>query len=426
MYNWSENGVLQGDFSYICMPWHENVPSVKKPSHMKFPKKSLFFTLAACLGLVITSCNEDITVTLKTYSIYNVTNTSASVGGKIDIVGDDIEEAGFLLTTKSTITLKYANCDHHESTASLSDVRVTFTGLSADSSYRYRLYAKTDDSIYYGSTYSFYPGSVLIPTEPVPSGYFQMGGTSEQTNFAKDDEFPVHLVTLSAFNLGTTEVTNAQFLQFLRSRKVGAGGSGLTASGVTKMLLYSNLHGLQYNADSSFWMIEPGFENHPVVRVTWYGANEFCRWAGGRLPTEAEWEWAARGGSSTSGTLFSGGNLADSTTVAWYKFNTQTLPVGHKDTQPVGTKVKNRLNLYDMSGNAWEWVADWYNLYLPLSQTNPKGMSDADATESGITDKVRRGGGWADADVNSLRVSRRDHNDPELNLGSCGFRFAKD
>lgn len=398
---------------------------------MKFPKKSLFITIAACMGLVLTSCKEDITVSLKTYSVYDVTNTSASVSGSVSIVGDDIEESGFLFSTVPTLTLKYTNSTHIQSAVSLTDVRVTINDLSADSSYRYRLYAKSDDSIYYGSTYSFYPGSVVLPTELVDGGSFQMGGTTEQSAYAKENEFPVHAVTVSTFRIGATEVTNAQFLKFIISRKITDGGSGLTASGVTKTLLYSNLHGLHYDMESAAWMIEPGFENHPVVRVTWYGASEFCRWAGGRLPTEAEWEWAARGGmvGQLSGgfpTLFSGGSLPDSTAVAWYKFNTKILPEGHKDTQPVATKTKNSLNLYDMSGNAWEWVADWYNLYLPLSQTNPKGMSDADATESGVTEKVRRGGGWADEDVNALRVSRRDHNVPDLNLGSCGFRFAKE
>lgn len=393
---------------------------------MKLSKNSLLFALAASMGMLISSCNEDITVTVKTFSPYKVTNTTASVAGKVDIVGDDIAEAGFLLTTNSTITLKYSNTHRHPSTGTLSDIKVTFTGLSADSSYRYRLYAKTDDSIYYGSTYSFIPGSVVLPTEPVPAGSFLMGGTGEQANYAKENEFPVHSVTLNAFEMGTTEVTNAQFLKFIQSRKIGAGGSGLTATGVTKTFLYSNLHGLQYDSGSGTWSIVSGFENHPVVRVTWYGANEFCRWAGGRLPTEAEWEWAARGGDAASTTLFSGGNLADADALAWYQFNTKDLPVGHNDTQPVATKAKNHLNLFDLSGNAWEWVADWYNTYLPIAQSNPTGMSDADATDSGITDKVRRGGGWADSDVNALRVSRRDHNSPELNLGSCGFRFAKD
>ncbi|MCX6308988.1 MAG: SUMF1/EgtB/PvdO family nonheme iron enzyme [Bacteroidia bacterium] len=397
---------------------------------MKFPKKSLFFTLAACMGLVITSCKEDITVSVKTYSVYQVTNSSASVNGSVSMVGDDIEESGFLLSTSPTLTLTYLNSNRYESTGSLSEVKVTFTGLAADSSYRYRLYAKTDDSIYYGATYYFMPGSVVLTTELVDGGSYQMGGSSEQATYAKENEFPVHAVALNGFRIGTTEVTNAQFMKFLMSRKITFGGTGLTASGVTKTFLFSNLHGLHYDLDSAAWNIEPGFENHPVVRVTWYGASEFCRWAGGRLPTEAEWEWAARGGMvgrlSSSIFVLSGGNLADSTTVAWYKFNTKTLPEGHRDTQPVATKTKNSLNLYDMSGNAWEWVADWYNLYLPLSQSNPKGMSDADALESGVTDKVRRGGGWADEDVNALRVSRRDHNLPELNLGSCGFRFAKD
>jgi formylglycine-generating enzyme required for sulfatase activity len=397
---------------------------------MKFPKNAFFLLVSACLGLVATSCSEDITASLKTYSVYNVTNTSASVRGIVSLVGDDIEESGFLISTKSTLTLRYSNCKHVEGTGSLSDVRVTFTGLSADSSYRIRMYARTDDSTYYGSTYGFCPGSVDVSTELVDGGTFQMGGTSEQTAYAKENEFPVHTVTVGTFRMGATEVTNAQFLKFLTSRKVGVGGSGLTGNGETKIFVYSNLHGLQYDTDSSIWKIVAGYENHPVVRVTWYGASEFCRWAGGRLPTEAEWEWAARGGKANQDanihTLFSGGNLADSTSIAWYKSNTKLLSQNHRDTQPVATKSKNSLDLYDMSGNAWEWVADWYNLYLPLTQTNPKGMSDADATESDVTDKVRRGGGWADEDINALRISRRDHNDPELNMGSCGFRFVKD
>lgn len=395
---------------------------------MKFPKKSLFITLAACMGLFITSCDEDVTATLTTYSVYDVTNTTASASGSISIVGDDIVESGFLLTTNSTIVLKTTNSVRHESMGSLLDVKVHFTNLSVDSTYRLRLYAISDDSIYYGSTYSFIPGSVSIPTELVDGGVFPMGGTTEQAAFARENEMPVHSVSVSSFRMGSTEVTNAQFLPFLKSRRIGNGGSALTESGVTKILLFPSLNGLKYKTESASWVIEPGFENHPVVRVTWYGANEFCRWAGGRLPTEAEWEWAARGGNASAGvsTLFSGGNLEDSTTVAWYYSNTKSLPVGHNDAQPVGTKSKNSLNLYDMSGNVWEWVSDWYLPYLITPQPDPKGMSDADALESGITDKVRRGGGWADPDVNALRVSRRDHNVPEANMGSCGFRFVKD
>lgn len=395
---------------------------------MKFPKKSLIISMVACMGSFLISCDEDVTATLTTYSVYDVTNTSASVSGSISIVGDDIEESGFLLTTNSTIVMKTTNCVRHVSTGSLLDVKVTFGSLSVDSIYRLRMYAISDDSIYYGSTYSFIPGSVVIPTELVEGGVFPMGGTAEQAAYAKENEFPVHSISVSAFRMGSTEVTNAQYLTFLKSRRITNGGSTLTGGGVTKILIYPNLHGLQYKTESASWVIAPGFENHPVVRVTWYGANEFCRWAGGRLPTEAEWEWAARGGNASAGvsTLFSGGNLEDSTAVAWFNSNTKSLPVGSNDAQPVGTKTKNSLNLYDMSGNVWEWVSDWYLPYLSTPQSDPMGMSDADALESGITDKVRRGGGWADPDVNALRVSRRDHNVPDANMGSCGFRFVKD
>lgn len=393
---------------------------------MKFTKKTLLFLFTACMGLMITSCNKDVVVSLKTYSIYEVTNTSASASGSVSIVGDDILESGFLLSTNSLLTLNETNSQHHESTGSLSEVKVTFTGLSADSSYRYRLYAKTADSIYYGTTYSFIPGSVVIPTVVVHGGTFEMGGTAEQDTFVKDNEFPIHRVTVDKFEMGTTEITNAQYLKFLISRKVGSGGYELTASGAAKAFIdFKNPYGLSYNTARAAWIIKPGLEDYPIVNVTWYGANEFCRWAGGRLPTEAEWEWAARGGSQGN-QLFSGCTLSNLSDYAWYQANVKDFPIGANDTQPVGTKTKNEASLYDMSGNVWEWVADWYNLYLAMDQINPKGMNDADAAESGITEKVRRGGGWADKEVNALRVSRRDHNNPELKLGSCGFRFAKD
>ena len=394
---------------------------------MKFPNNLLFFALAACIGLVITSCKEDVTVSLTTYSVYNVTNTSASVNGIVSIVGDDIKESGFLFSAIPTLILKYTNCSRHESTGSLTDVRATFDGLSADSSYRYSLYVKTDDSIYYGSTYSFYPGSVVIPTEFINGGTYQMGGTAEQDTFAKDNEFPVHTVTVGSFLMGTTEVTNAQFLKFLISRKIGSGEIGSSASGIARTFIkYDNLLGLKFNTTSAAWVIKQGFEDHPVVNVTWFGVNEFCRWAGGRLPTEAEWEWAARGGNEGNQFLFSGSNLTNLSDFAWYNANVKDFRDGSKDTQPVGTKGKNGQNLFDMSGNVWEWVADWYNLYLPLDQINPKGMSDADAAESGLKDKVCRGGGWADIDVDGLRVSKRGHIKPDSMTGSCGFRFAKD
>ena len=325
--------------------------------------------------------------------------------------------------------LTYKKCQRIQSTGSLTDFNIALTGLSADSTYRFRLFARSTDSVYYGLTTEFKPIPHSLNTKLVDGGVFDMGATSEQLPYAESDEFPVHAVTLSSFNLGLTEVTNLQYVQFLKSRKVVKSGMALSELGIYQTMVYSNPHGLYYNDDSATWSVMPGYEQHPTVRVTWYGANEFCRWAGGRLPTEAEWEWAAREGNRTSTNVLSGGGVADVDNIAWYKQNTKDKPVGFKDTQPVATKLPNLLGFYDMSGNAWEWVQDWYIAYLPVAQMNPTGMSNDDAMESGVSSKVMRGGGWADGDVgqvDALRVTKRNHVNPSLNMGSCGFRFAKD
>jgi formylglycine-generating enzyme len=393
---------------------------------MKFTNKTVLLLLAAAFGGLFSSCDEDVSATLKTYSLYNATSSSCMIRATVDVVGDDIEEAGFLLTTSASITLGYNNCARIKSDGSRSDFIIKLEGLSADSSYRFRLYAKSADSVYYGSTYGFKPIPMTINTVRVTGGAFSMGATTEQTAYAEEDEFPIHQVEVSDFLMGTTEVTNAQFVQFLKSRKIASGGSAMTEFGETKTLFVASLHGLKYDTDSATWTLVPGYENNPVVRVTWYGANEFCRWAGGRLPTEAEWEWAAREGTQARGKLLSGGDSTDVNAIAWYKQNTKDMPTNFKDTQPVGTKTPNLLGLYDMSGNVWEWVNDWYNPYLTMYQTNPTGMSDDDAEESSVVDKVLRGGSWADGEdgeINGLRVSRRNHNVPTMNSGSWGFRI---
>jgi formylglycine-generating enzyme len=399
---------------------------------MKFVSSFSKLLLLGVFTFILSSCEEDVTATMKVFGLYNADETSCMVRGTVNVVGDDIIEAGFLITSKSSTSMEvltYKKCQKRLSSGSLSDFTIALTGLSADSSYRFRLFARSTDSVYYGVTSGFRPIPHPINTVLVNGGVFDMGATSEQQAYAETDEYPVHTVTLSSFYMGQTEVTNAQFAQFLKSRKVVSSGIGVTEFGVYQAFVYSNLHGVYYNTDSATWSVISGYENNPVVRVTWYGANEFCRWSGGRLPTEAEWEWAARGGSRTSTYVLSGGGIADVDNLAWYKQNTKDKPVGFKDTQPVATKSPNSLGIYDMSGNAWEWVQDWYLAYLPVAQIDPKGMSNEDAEQSGVTHKVLRGGGWADGEtgeVDALRITNRNHINPTLNMGSCGFRLAKD
>lgn len=395
---------------------------------MKFFAKRVFIILMAFSGLLLVSCNKDSSVSVVSYSVYDVTPTSAKVRGTINAVNDDIIEAGFLLTTRSTITLKYNNCVHYPTTGDFNDFVVTLTGLSQDSTYRYRMYARTQDSTYYGTTYVFRPADASTATVLVDGGTFLMGATAEQVAYARTNEYPVHSVTVSSFRMGVTEVTNAEFLRFIRSRKIEEAGTGTSQDGTWVTFLKSSIGGLVYTNNA--WSIAAGHENEPVTNVTWYGASEYCRWAGGRLPTEAEWEWAARGGlvdqQANRSYLFSGGNIEDSLSVAWFKVNTQIRPQGFKDAQPVGTKRPNSLGIYDLSGNAMEWVNDWYVPYMSAAQINPQGPSKKDAAESGILKKVLRGGSWSHPDFKALRVSYRISGEPALPSGSAGFRIAKD
>ena len=196
----------------------------------------------------------------------------------------------------------------------------------------------------------------------VEGGTFRMGATSEQDIDAGDDEYPVHSVTLSGYYIGETEVTQALW----------------------KAVMGSNPS--EFKGD-----------NLPVEQVSWDDCQEFIRKLNSltgqhfRLPTEAEWEFACRGGNNSCGYKYSGSNDIDN--VAWYFDNS-----GHK-THPVGTKAQNELGIYDMSGNVWEWCSDWYGDYSSGAQTNPKGPYDGSY-------RVNRGGSWDNFAI-YFRSSRR-------------------
>ena len=213
----------------------------------------------------------------------------------------------------------------------------------------------------------------------VEGGTFSMGATSEQTNY-NNDEKPVHSVTLSDYYIGETEVT-----QELWRAVMGSNPS---------------------------WF--KGNNQRPVESVSWDDCQKFIkklnRWTGKefRLPTEAEWEYAARGGKYSRGYKYSGSNNSDE--VAWYDSNS-----GSK-THPVKTKKDNELGLYDMSGNVWEWCNDWWGCYQSNSQTNPTGPSEGGS-------RVIRGGGWGGSD-GYVRVSDRRDGSPADRFDYYGLRLA--
>ncbi len=214
----------------------------------------------------------------------------------------------------------------------------------------------------------------------VAGGTFQMGATSEQGEDAYDNEKPVHSVTLFDYYIGQTEVT-----QELWEAVMGSNPSYFT-----------------------------GDNRRPVENVSWNDCQEFIeklnRLTGKnfRLPTEAEWEYAARGGNKSRGYKYSGSNNPDA--VAWYDKNS-----GDK-THPVATKQANELGLYDMSGNVWEWCKDWYGGYSSNSQNNPIGASEGSR-------RVARGGSCPTY-ARRVRVLRRDFNAPRYRNRYGGLRLA--
>lgn len=227
----------------------------------------------------------------------------------------------------------------------------------------------------------------------VEGGTFKMGAQSTDPNGenydseAYDDEKPVHSVTLDDYYIGETEVT-----QELWEAVMGTNPSRYKGA------------------------------NKPVEMVSWNDCQEFIKklnqLAGKRfrLPTEAEWEYAARGGKKSQGYKYAGSNTIDE--VVWYRDNAHDVGESSRDygTHPVGTKAPNELGLYDMSGNVWEWCSDWYGEYSSSSQTNPTGPTSGSA-------RVLRGGGWGGS-AQGCRVSNRGNYGPGCRDNDSGFRLA--
>jgi serine/threonine-protein kinase len=243
----------------------------------------------------------------------------------------------------------------------------------------------------------------------VPAGAFIMG-SKENDEEALVSEKPQHEVDLDAFWIDRTEVTNAQY-----ALCVNAGTcEPPTAFGVIR---YDSITRDSYYGD-------PEFDNYPVIHVDWFAASTYCAWAGRRLPTEAEWEKAARG---TDGRRYPWGNknvagnllnLADQSTT--WSFAFRLADDGYEDTSPVGNYPEGAspYGAYDMAGNVWEWVADWFGkYYYPVSPyRNPSGA------ESG-EDRVLRGGSYRNSNW-GIRNTLRSYLSPLFAYGYIGFRCA--
>jgi formylglycine-generating enzyme required for sulfatase activity len=255
---------------------------------------------------------------------------------------------------------------------------------------------------------------------PLPGGTFRMG-TDEGFPY----EGPAHQVTVKPFSIEAREVTVGQFARFVRATGYRTEAEKYGWSGVF------DVKAAQWTkVDKATWRHPegpgtPARTLEPVTQVSWADAAAYCKWAGRRLPTEAEWEFAARGGGDAPYTwghhLKPGGKPAGN----WWQ---GTFP-GHNTVEdgflrraPVGSFKPNAYGLYDMAGNVWEWTEDWFSEkgYPAQAQVDPRGPSSG-------SERVIRGGSWMCSEnyCTGYRVAARSHSAPDSGLNNLGFRCAR-
>jgi sulfatase modifying factor 1 len=303
----------------------------------------------------------------------------------------------------------------------------------------------------------------------IKPGTFMMGGDNEQ---ADEDEYPKHKVIIDGFWMDATEVTNAQFAAFVKAiryittaeqkpdwnqlkKQLPPG----TAKPDDQLLVPASLvftppnHPVGMNDVSQWWSWVKGTDwkhphgpqsniigkaNYPVVQVSWFDAQAYCKWAGKRLPTEAEWEWAARGGLTDK--IYPWGN--EPVNAGKPKANTwqgsfpdkNTMQDKFYNTAPVNSFPANGYGLFDMAGNVWEWCADLYNdkyysnTNQPHGVKNPQGpLKSFDPQEPYARKRVTRGGSFLcnDSYCSGFRVARRMKSTEDSGMENLGFRCVR-
>jgi len=277
---------------------------------------------------------------------------------------------------------------------------------------------------------------------PVPAGTFAMGDPFGE-GYPADGETPVHEVRLPAFRMDATAVTNAQFATFVKDTGHVTEAEEFGVSAVFHLAFGGDRRDVVNQVPGAPWWLAvkgaswrrpegagsdvAGRQNHPVVHVSWYDAQAYAAWAGKRLPSEAEWEYAARGG--LPGRRFAWGDELTPRGRWMCNIWQGTFPTentrddGHLTTAPAKSFTPNGYGLSCVAGNVWEWCADWFapDYYAHAPADDPRGP------DAGVQ-RVMRGGSYLchDSYCNRYRVAARSSNTPESTSANTGFRCAGD
>jgi sulfatase modifying factor 1 len=283
------------------------------------------------------------------------------------------------------------------------------------------------------------PGAHAIAQVTLPAARFSMGNPFDDAN-SGDGETPVHPVQLSGFGMDVTTVTNDAFAAFVDATGYLTEAETFGFSAVFFQALQAPDADVMRPVPGSPWWLGvrgadwrrpggalsdlDGLGGHPVIHVSWNDAQAYCTWAGRRLPTEAEWEYASRGG--LDGARYPWGDELFAADGAWNcniwqgTFPTvNTLDDGWLTTAPVTTYAPNGFGLYETVGNVWEWCADWWDpgYYARSPERDPRGPEHG-------TSRVMRGGSYLchESYCNRYRTAARSSNTPDSSAGNLGFR----
>lgn len=274
---------------------------------------------------------------------------------------------------------------------------------------KYNVNTQVDSVVFYKPTCTIKPNNLSLVN--IPAGTFSMGSPIIEVSRSTDEN--QFKVTLTAYKMSKYEITNTQYAAFLNAKSIRYNGLYAAGAYPTQILISTSAY---LNYTNSQWVPAVDYETSPVVNVTWYGATEFATYMGGTLPTEAQWEYACRAGSTTP--FSTGSCLSYLQANYWwskpYDNCTNANTTMLQNPQPVGTYAANAFGLYDMHGNVSEWCSDWCFNYPTSAETNPTGA------RTGIC-RVIRGGSWGD-DARFCRSAGRNNNYPFSSSVGLGFR----